>query len=114
MKKARSIPKNLVRGASKDPKLYDEALKVVKLREKEAKLKNKKRKAPKAMDIDAGAGTRLRAAEQRKHAHKAREDIFKKHRAMDLDDEPKDEPKKEKKKKKSKPPTQQEKITKQK
>ena len=89
-KRPRLIPKNLVRGASREPGRYEEALRLVKLKAKEEKLKNKKRTAPKAMDIDGSAATRQRAEEQRKRGKQARADLINSRRAMDTSDSPAD------------------------
>ena len=91
-KRPRLIPKNLVRGASREPGRYEEALRLVKLKAKEEKLKNKKRTAPKAMDIDidGSAATRRRAEDQRRRGTQARADLINSRRAMDTSDSPAD------------------------
>lgn len=73
--KKRKIPKNLVRGASKDPTIYTAAIEKMR-----AKTKKKKRAAPKAamhMEID---GTRQRSAQTQHRAKEARRMLIERRR----------------------------------
>ena len=76
--KKRKIPKGLVRGASRDPAKYEEAVLVVKARRKAA------RTAPKKMDLGAGpTGTEKRLGEQKARGKEARAALVAGRRQMD-------------------------------
>lgn len=81
-KPKRKIPKNLVRGASKDPSIFQAALEIMRQRKKERKAQ---RKGPKHMEID---GTKQRAEASRSRAKLARKVLVDKRRAMEVDDLP--------------------------
>lgn len=75
IEKKRKIPKNLVRGASKDPGIYAQALEIVRKREK----KKKSRKPPKAIETKFDS-TQVRATQSRSRAKAARQALVDKKR----------------------------------
>mmetsp|Transcript_65 Transcript_65/g.217 ORF Transcript_65/g.217 Transcript_65/m.217 type:complete len:115 (+) Transcript_65:285-629(+) len=74
-KPARKLPKNLVRGASRNPELFQEAKRIVRAKKKAA------RAAPKKMDLDSTTRRREAATSSRKDARRA---LVDKRRAMEM------------------------------